>query len=127
MAAARQNRIPASRLSQAVDSVLNSPEGDVGEAEALLRQYAAAALRHILERQDPALLAAAIRQGLFSRERAGRVAAEQPNLGCGCGCCWSTRSWRRTCPLPGPRRRPLPPTRHRRLKRLWSAGSSTWE
>ena len=82
MALNRQNSISAGRLRAAVDSVLIPGDAEPDpQAEALLRQYAAGALRHILDRQDPALLAAAIRSGLFPSELAGRVAGEYPALG----------------------------------------------
>lgn len=82
MALNRQNSISAGRLRAAVDSVLIPGDAEPDpQAEALLRQYAAAALRHILDRQDPPLLAAAIRSGLFPSELAGRVAGEYPALG----------------------------------------------
>lgn len=82
MAAMRQNSISASQLRAAVDSVLISEDGGAdAEARSLVRQYSAAALRHILDRQDPALLAAAIRSGLFPADLAGRIAGEYPALG----------------------------------------------
>ena len=82
MAVTRQNSISASRLRAAVDSVL-IPDGEAPDAgaQALLRQYSAAALRHILDRQDPPLLAAAIRSGIFPPELAGRIAGEYAALG----------------------------------------------
>ena len=59
MALNRQNSISAGRLRAAVDSVLIPGDAEPDpQAEALLRQYAAGALRHILDRQDPPLLAA---------------------------------------------------------------------
>ena len=68
-----------SQLRRAVDAVLLT-DGGTAESEALLRQYASAALRHILERRDRYLLAEALRRGLFSPEMAMRLARETPSL-----------------------------------------------
>ena len=66
-------------LRRAVDLCLLS-DTDSPESEDLLRRYSAAALRHILERRDRALLAEALRRGQFPDELAARLERETPNL-----------------------------------------------
>ena len=66
-------------LRRAVDACLLSPGGSAAD-EDVVRRYSAAALRHILERRDRYLLAAALRRGLFSAELAVRLERETPNL-----------------------------------------------
>ena len=80
MATGANNSAPNdARLRRAVDACLLSPGGSP-EDEALLRQYPAGALRHILERRDRYLLSAALRRGLFSPELAARLGRETPSL-----------------------------------------------
>ena len=71
--------ITEAALRRAVDACLLSSDGDP-ESEALLRHSSAAALRHILDRRDRALLAEALRHGLFSPMLTSRLAKETPNL-----------------------------------------------
>lgn len=73
----KSNTLSPGRLRRCVDAVFLSG-GDGPEADELsfVRQYPAAALRHILERHDKALLAQALRSGLFPPEMISRTAAE---------------------------------------------------
>ena len=68
-------------LRTAANGLFLTPE-DPRRAEyaALLEQYPAAFLRHILERRDKALLAAAVRAGAFSSELMERTAREFSSL-----------------------------------------------
>lgn len=68
------------RLRRAVDACFLSPGAPDEDAAALLKRYGAAALRHIAERRDRALLAAALRSGLFAPELAARLAEQTPSL-----------------------------------------------
>ena len=72
-----RNGVSPGALRRAVDGVFLAP-GDPRREEyaALVGQYPAAALRHILERGDKALLAAAIRSGRFPVELTERIAGE---------------------------------------------------
>ncbi len=68
------------RLRRAVDARFLMDGASDAEAEALLRQYPAAALRHIAERRDKRLLAAALRSGIFPPEAAERLSERMNTL-----------------------------------------------